>query len=120
MEEECPLPPELKKELPHRVEFPVPDRFPKEKYEKAYKGWLMERVYRPEKTPTGCWYSIIDYIKFDDGSHALRFWFERWDKETGKFAVGRGMFLREDDIEDLKKEIDKTFAIKTLLRGFIE
>jgi hypothetical protein len=119
MEEECPLPPELKKEVPHRVKFPIPKGFPEEAKE-AFKGWLMERVFRPEKTPTGCWYSIIDYIKFDDGSHALRFWFENWERETGKFRVGRGMFLREDDIEDLKRKADKTFAIKALLRKFVE
>ena len=115
-EEECPLPPELKKDIPHRVEFPPPEGYPKE----AFSGWLMERVFYPERTPTGCWYSIIDYIKFDDGSHALRFWYESWDKETAKFKVARGMFLKKDDIEALKKRIDKTFAIKTLLRKFTE
>ena len=30
------------------------------------------------------------------------------------------MFIKEYDIKELKKEIDKTFAIKTLLRKFIE
>jgi hypothetical protein len=34
--------------------------------------------------------------------------------------VARGMFLREDDIEKLKERVGKTFAIKTLLRKFVE
>jgi uncharacterized protein YaeQ len=80
----------------------------------------MERAFTLKKTPTGCWYPVIDYIKFDDGSHALRLWYEKWDEKAKNFKVARGMFLREDDIEELKKEVDKTFAIKTLLRKFFE
>ena len=115
-EEECPIPPELKKSPPYRIRFSPVKGYPKE----AFSGWVMERVFYSEKTPFGYWYPIIDYLKFDDGSHALRFWYEKWDKKTGKFAMARGMFLRENDIEELKKRIDKTLAIKTLLRKFFE
>jgi uncharacterized protein YaeQ len=120
MKEEYPVPPELQKKLPYRKRFPVPKGLPKEKHQEAYEGWVMERVFMPRKIPTGCWYSVIDYIKFDDGSHALRLWYEKWDEKAKNFKVARGMFLREGDIEELKKGVDKTFAIKTLLRKFVE
>jgi len=31
---------------------------------------------------------------FDDGTHTLRFWYETWNKEKGKFTVARGIFER--------------------------
>jgi hypothetical protein len=50
----------------------------------------------------------------------LRFWYEKWDEKYERFKIFRGMLIKEYDIKELKKEIDKTFAIKTLLRKFIE
>jgi len=40
--------------------------------------------------------------------------------KEGKIKTIRGLFLGEDDIVSLKERIDKTFAIKALLRKFIE
>jgi hypothetical protein len=38
----------------------------------------------------------------------------------GKVVTSRGMYLKEDIIEDLKNEIDKTIVLKSLLRKFTE
>ena len=114
MTDKCSFTPELKKTLPYQKTFKVPKNFPAE----SFRGWVIERVFCKEKTPTGCWFPIIDYIKFDDGSHALRFWYQ--GVENGKIKTARGIFLRENDIKSLKKEIDKTFAIKALIKRFIE
>jgi hypothetical protein len=80
------------------------------------RGGLWKEFFVPKRTPAGYWYPVIDYIEFNDGSRALRFWYEKYER----FKIFRGMLIKEYDIKELKKEIDKTFAIKTLLRKFIE
>jgi hypothetical protein len=119
MKEEYPIPPELQKKLPYRKRFSIPKGY-SEKYREAFEGKVVERVFVPKRTPAGYWYPVIDYIEFNDGSRALRFWYEKWDEKDERFKIFRGMFIKEYDIELLKKEIDKTSAIKTLLRKFIE
>lgn len=119
LNEEPPLTPELKKEIPHRVAFNIPvDEQRAGVRSESFRGWAIERVFRPEKRPWGWWFSIIDYIRFDNGTHGLRFWYQK--VKGGKIKTVRGLFLRENDIVLLKESVDKTFAIKALLRKFIE
>ena len=115
--EEYPLPPELEIGLPYRKSF-TPDV--EGESVDAFRGWVMERTFYCERRPYGSCIPIIDYMKFDDGSYALRFWQYKWIKKEGKFSMTKGTLLREDNIEALKEKIKDAFAIKSLIKKFVE
>lgn len=62
------------------------------------------------------WAPVIQIIKFDDGEKALRFCYYLKDGKLARNAL----FITDNVIEDLRKEIKKSPQVKNFLEKLLE